>query len=83
MPLRFLMAPPDDWKDHKAHVDGHVAVVHRSDWTTVAAKSLSGRDLAGPRGPVPRLDHREAAERTVARLAVPQTRRHGISGAHG
>lgn len=47
--LRVLMAPPDDWKDGKAHVEGHPAVVHRSDWTAVEAKSLTGRDLAGPR----------------------------------
>ncbi|WSB50682.1 hypothetical protein OHA00_26565 [Streptomyces cellulosae] len=79
--LRVLMAPPDDWKDGKAHVEGHPAVVHRSDWTAVEAKSLTGRDLAGPRGPAPRLDHREDAKRAVARLDAPQTRRHGISGA--
>ncbi|MFD7772313.1 hypothetical protein [Streptomyces sp. NPDC059787] len=73
--LRVLMAPPDDWKDRKAHVEGHTAVLHRSDWTTVEARSLTGRDLAGPRGPAPRLDHSEAAKRAVARLAVPRTRR--------
>lgn len=80
--LRVLTAPPDDWKDHKAHVEGHVAVVHRSDWTAVAAKSLTTRDLAGPRVPAPRPDHREAARQAVARLTSPRTRRHHTSGKH-
>ncbi|RKE23454.1 hypothetical protein BX266_6925 [Streptomyces sp. TLI_171] len=74
--LRVLMAPPDDWQDRKAHVEGHIAVVRRADWTAVGAKSLTGRDLAGPRGPAPRPDHREAARQTVARLASPRTARH-------
>ncbi|MFF7459662.1 hypothetical protein [Kitasatospora sp. NPDC008115] len=78
--LRVLMAPPDDWKDSKAHVEGHVAVVCRADWTAVGAKSLTGRDLAGPRVPAPRSDHREAARQAVARLASPRTRRHHTSG---
>ncbi|WP_099906663.1 hypothetical protein [Streptomyces sp. TLI_171] len=64
--LRVLMAPPDDWKDRKAHAEGHLAVVRRTDWTAVGAKSLAGRDLAGPRVPAPRTDHRETARRTVA-----------------
>ncbi|MFF2042752.1 hypothetical protein ACFVVX_20205 [Kitasatospora sp. NPDC058170] len=74
--LRVLMAPPDDWKDRKAHVEGHIAVVHRADWTAVGAKTLTGRDLAGPRVPAPRPDHREAARQAVARLTSPRTRRH-------
>ncbi|MFC8449298.1 hypothetical protein [Kitasatospora sp. NPDC057223] len=74
--LRVLMAPPDDYKDSKAHVEGHVAVLHRGDWTTVGASSLTHRDLAGPRVPAPRPDHREAARRAVARLASPPVRRH-------
>ncbi|WP_411083490.1 hypothetical protein [Streptomyces sp. cmx-18-6] len=52
--LRVLMAPPDDWKDGRAHGEGHVAVVRRTDWTTVGAGSLTGRDLAGPRVSAPR-----------------------------
>ncbi|MEU2600367.1 hypothetical protein ABZ678_33100 [Streptomyces hirsutus] len=66
--LRVLMAPPDDWRDEAVHEDGHVAVVHRSDWTAVLAQSLNGRDLAGPRAPAPRPDPREAAQRAVAKL---------------
>ncbi|MFJ6140935.1 hypothetical protein [Kitasatospora sp. NPDC092286] len=74
--LRVLMAPPDDWEDEEAHVEGHVAVVSRVDWTTVGAKSLTGRDLAGPRVPVPRPDGRTAARHVVAGLMSPQKRRH-------
>lgn len=80
--LRVLMAPPDDWKDRKAHVEGHVAVVRRADWTVVSAKSPTGRDLAGPRVPAPRLNQREAARQAVARLTSPQTRRHHTRGGH-
>jgi hypothetical protein len=29
--LRILMAPPDDWQDERARVEGHVAVVRRDD----------------------------------------------------
>ncbi|WP_225080680.1 hypothetical protein [Streptomyces sp. CoT10] len=78
--LRVLMAPSDDWKDRKAHVEGHVAVVRRADWTAVGAESLTGRDLAGPRVPAPRPDHRVAARQTVARLVSPRTPRHRTSG---
>ncbi|MEU3571732.1 hypothetical protein AB0E96_25375 [Kitasatospora sp. NPDC036755] len=80
--LRILMAPPDDWKDRAAHVEGHVAVVRRSDWAAVAAKSLTGPDLAGPRIPAPRPDQREAARKAVARLRAPSARRHGTDGTH-
>ncbi|AUG80919.1 hypothetical protein CFP65_6255 [Kitasatospora sp. MMS16-BH015] len=78
--LRVLLAPPDDWKDSKAHREGHLAVIHRTDWATVPAGSLTGTDLAGPRVPAPRPDHREAARRTVARLLSPPTRRHHTGG---
>ncbi|MBL3671477.1 hypothetical protein JL475_37475 [Streptomyces sp. M2CJ-2] len=80
--LRVLTALPDDWKDRKAHVEGHLAVVRRADWTAVGGKSLTGRDLAGPSLPAPRPDQREAARQAVARLRSPQTRRHRTSGAH-
>ncbi|WP_354645229.1 hypothetical protein [Kitasatospora camelliae] len=80
--LRVLMAPSDDWKDPKAHVEGHTAVVRRADWTAVQAKSLTGPDLAGPRVPTPRPDHREAARQTVARLTSRRTARHHTSRAH-
>ncbi|WP_162624938.1 hypothetical protein [Streptomyces cadmiisoli] len=66
--LQVLMAPPDDWQDETAHENGHVAVVARADWTTVPARSLNGRDLAGPRTPAPRPEPREAARRAVATL---------------
>lgn len=74
--LRVLMAPPDDWKDQKAHVEGHVAVVSRANWISVGAKSLTGRDLAGPRVPAARPDGRDAARQTVARVMSSQERRH-------
>ncbi|MBD9726117.1 hypothetical protein [Streptomyces caniscabiei] len=64
--LRVLMAPPDDWQDEQARVEGHVAVVHRDDWAAVPARSLTGRDLAGPRVPAPRPDGREAARQMLA-----------------
>ncbi|MGX1908739.1 hypothetical protein ACWIID_07755 [Streptomyces phaeochromogenes] len=66
--LRVLMAPPDDWQDEAARDHGHVAVVSRTDWTTVPAQSLTGQDLAGPRIPAPRPNPREAAQRAVATL---------------
>ncbi|MGA5445471.1 hypothetical protein ACPCVO_02340 [Streptomyces umbrinus] len=66
--LRVLMAPSDDWQDEAAHEHGHVAVVDRTTWTTVPAKSLTGRDLAGPRTPAPRPDPRETAQRAGATL---------------
>ncbi len=52
--LRVLMAPPDDWKDPDARTEGHVAVVRRSDWSTVPPGSLTSYDLAGPQVPAPR-----------------------------
>ncbi len=64
--LRVLMAPPDDWQDERARVEGHVAVVRRDDWSAVPARSLTGRDLAGPRVPAPRPDGREAARQLLA-----------------
>ncbi|MFH9819220.1 hypothetical protein [Streptomyces sp. NPDC017230] len=66
--LRVLMAPPDDWQDEAAHEHGHVAVVDRADWAAVPARSLSSRDLAGPRVHAPRLTPHEAAQRAVAML---------------
>ncbi|MFF2078008.1 hypothetical protein ACFVXG_25030 [Kitasatospora sp. NPDC058162] len=72
--LRVLMAPLDDWEDAAAHREGHVAVVHRPDWSAVGAGSLTSRDLAGPRVPAPRPDHREAARQSVARLTAPRVR---------
>ncbi|MEU4115526.1 hypothetical protein AB0F71_13635 [Kitasatospora sp. NPDC028055] len=74
--LRVVVAPYDDEEDEAAHVQGHVAVVRRPDWTRVGAKSLTPGDLTGPRVPAPRPDGREAARRTVARLTAPRTRRH-------
>ncbi|WP_406193166.1 hypothetical protein OH807_02270 [Kitasatospora sp. NBC_01560] len=81
--LRVLMAPPDDWKDRKAHVEGHVAVLSRDDWSVVGARSVTGHELAGPRVPVPRPDGREAARTLVARTAARSTRRHHRTGTHG
>ncbi|MFD8755247.1 hypothetical protein ACFV0O_30380 [Kitasatospora sp. NPDC059577] len=78
--VRVLMAPPDDWKDSKAHREGHVAVVSRTDWSAVGAGTLTGRDLAGPRVPAPRPDGRAAARRLVAGLTAPQNRRHHAKG---
>lgn len=68
--LRIVMAPPDDWQDKQARVEGHVAVVHRDDWAAVPPRSLSGRDLAGPRLPAPRPDGREAARQTIAEVTA-------------
>jgi hypothetical protein len=68
--LRILMAPPDDWQDKQARVEGHVAVVHRDDWAAVPARSLTGRDLAGPRMLAPRPDGREAARQMLAGVSA-------------
>ncbi|MFD9151009.1 hypothetical protein [Streptomyces diastaticus] len=81
--LCVLMAPTDDWKDEQDHEEGHIAVVGRVDWTGAEAKSLTGRDLAGPRVPGPRPDHREGARQAVARVPAMRTRRHHISRALG
>ncbi|MET8546101.1 hypothetical protein ABZW03_36545, partial [Kitasatospora sp. NPDC004799] len=78
--LRVLMAPPDDWKDRKAHVEGHVAVVRRPDWRTVAPGSVTGGDLAGPRVPAPRPDGRDEARRTLSALSPDwEPRRHVLA----
>ncbi|MFC9288886.1 hypothetical protein [Streptomyces sp. NPDC057052] len=78
--LRVLMAPPDDWQDEAAHENGHVAVVDRADWTAVPARSLSGRDLAGPRTLAPRPEPREAVQRAAATLrSLWQAQRAGPS----
>ncbi|MEU9366969.1 hypothetical protein AB0D71_20000 [Streptomyces avermitilis] len=66
--LRVFMAPPDDWQDEAAHTDGHIAVVHRTDWTAVPAASLNSQDLAGPRTSAPRADTPEAVQRAAAAI---------------
>ncbi|MFI8515346.1 hypothetical protein ACIGHB_29880 [Streptomyces sp. NPDC085460] len=68
--LQVLMAPPDDWQDKQARVEGHVAVVHRGNWAVVPGRSLTGLDLAGPRVPAPRPDGREAARRLLAEVSA-------------
>ncbi|MFE3501166.1 hypothetical protein [Kitasatospora sp. NPDC059160] len=78
--LRVLMAPADDEDGEEAHGEGHLAVVRRADRAGVGAQCLTARDLAGPRVPAPRPDHREAARRTVARLRAPRARRHRHAG---
>ncbi|MFG2909806.1 hypothetical protein ACGF13_32705 [Kitasatospora sp. NPDC048286] len=78
--LRVLMAPPDDWKDRKAHVEGHVAVLRRPDWRTTAPRSVTPADLAGPRVPAPRPDGREEARRALAALSPDwEPRRHVLA----
>ncbi|AUY52401.1 hypothetical protein [Streptomyces sp. CB01881] len=78
--LRVLMAPPDDWKDRKAHVEGHAAVVRRPDWGAVAPRSLTGADLAGPRVPAPRTDGEDAAHRVLSALGPDwEPRRHVLA----
>jgi hypothetical protein len=66
--LRVLMAPPDDWQDDKAHVEGHVAVLRRPDWHAVGPRSLTPADLLGPRVPAPRPDGRDGARRVLSAL---------------
>ncbi|MEU6988377.1 hypothetical protein ABZ946_33995 [Streptomyces sp. NPDC046324] len=68
--LQVLMAPPDDWQDKQARVEGHVAVVHRGNWAAIPSRSLTGLDLAGPRVPAPRPDGREAARRVLAEVSA-------------
>ncbi|MBD0694649.1 PQQ-binding-like beta-propeller repeat protein [Streptomyces sp. CBMA123] len=67
--LRVLMAPPDDWQDDRARVEGHVAVVRRPDWRAVAPRSLTATDLAGPRVPAPRPDGRDGTHRMLSALS--------------
>ncbi|WP_416967064.1 hypothetical protein [Streptomyces sp. 4F14] len=66
--LRILMAPPDDWQNERAHVEGNIAAVRRDDWSTVPPRSLTGYDLAGPTVPAPRPDTREEARRTLTEI---------------
>lgn len=66
--LRILMAPPDDWQDERARVEGHATVVHRGDWAAVPARSLTSVDLAGPRVSASRPDGRQAARQMLAEL---------------
>ncbi|MBP2055004.1 hypothetical protein J2Z21_008016 [Streptomyces griseochromogenes] len=73
--LRVLMAPPDDWQDGRALVEGHLAVVRRGDWAAVPARSLTGHDLAGPRVSAPRPDGREAARRMLAEVGAGRRHR--------
>ncbi|MFC8453083.1 hypothetical protein [Kitasatospora sp. NPDC057223] len=78
--LRVLMAPPDDYKERNAHVEGHVAVVRRPDWRAAAPRSLTGADLAGPRVPAPRPDGRDEAHRTLSALSADwESRRHVLA----
>nr|BFD88706.1 hypothetical protein KitaXyl93_00660 [Kitasatospora sp. Xyl93] len=78
--LRVLMAPPDDRKDRKAHVEGHVAVVRRPDWRAVAPRSLTAADLAGPRVPAPRPDGSDDAHRALSALSPDwEPRRHVLA----
>ncbi|MGW3044451.1 hypothetical protein ACWC9T_31405 [Kitasatospora sp. NPDC001159] len=67
--LRVLMAPPDDWQDREARVEGHIAVVQQPDWRAVAPRSLTAADLAGPRVPAPRPDGRDEAQRALSALS--------------
>ncbi|GAA0553019.1 hypothetical protein GCM10010172_39430 [Paractinoplanes ferrugineus] len=67
--LRLLLAPPDDWQDRAAWVEGQVAVVRRDDWSAVAPASLEPTELAGPRVPMPRPDDRVPASAAVRRLS--------------
>ncbi|MER5689425.1 hypothetical protein [Streptomyces sp. NPDC002205] len=76
--LRMVMAPPDDWEDETARVEGHVAVVRRPNWTAVPAKSLTGHDLAGPRVPAPRPDGSAVAHRVVAELSTDWESRRNV-----
>jgi hypothetical protein len=68
--LRLVLAPPDDWQDRAARVEGHVASVRRDDWRSVAPASIEPVELAGPRIAVPRLDGRVQARATVSRLSA-------------
>ncbi|MER7668343.1 hypothetical protein ABTY61_07725 [Kitasatospora sp. NPDC096128] len=76
--LRILLAPPDDWQDRAAHVEGHVAVVRRPDWRAVPPRTVAPAELAGPRVPAPRPDGREAARRALSGLAADWDPRHSI-----
>ncbi|MEW2554507.1 hypothetical protein AB0957_22585 [Streptomyces zhihengii] len=68
--LRVLLAPHDDWHDEGAWSEGHVAVVHRSDWSVVGPRSVTEDDLAGPRVAAPRVDLRQEARRRVSGLSA-------------
>ncbi|MEU3895387.1 PQQ-binding-like beta-propeller repeat protein [Streptomyces sp. NPDC045251] len=68
--LRVVTAPPDDWQDKTAPVEGHAAVVRRADWAAVPAESLTGYDLAGPRVSAPRRDGSAAARRMLTELSA-------------
>nr|BFE58519.1 hypothetical protein GCM10020063_030450 [Dactylosporangium thailandense] len=67
--LRLLMAPPDDWQDRAAWIEGHVAVVRRDNWRTLGPASIGSGELAGPRVPAPRPDGRAEARAAVRRFS--------------
>ncbi|MBB2948983.1 hypothetical protein FB565_008769 [Actinoplanes lutulentus] len=67
--LRLLLAPPDDWQDKAAWVEGHVAVVRRADWDAVGPGTIDLTELAGPRFSAPRSDGRAEAEAALSRLS--------------
>ncbi|MEV0247376.1 PQQ-binding-like beta-propeller repeat protein [Nocardia sp. NPDC050712] len=77
--LRVRMAPPHDHKDDSALVEGYVAVIHRPDWRSVPANSLTEDDLDGPRIPLPRPDGRDRARRRICELAPKWQPRRNIS----
>lgn len=76
--LHVLVAPPDDWDDADAHVEGHVANVLRPDWRAVPPGAITHRELAGPRVAALRPDGREAARQAVSALSADWDARRNI-----
>jgi hypothetical protein len=76
--LRLLLAPPDDWQDKAARVEGHVAVVRRADWSAVGPGTVDLTELGGPRVSAPRSDSRAEAEAALSRLSSDREPRRSV-----
>lgn len=76
--LRLLLAPPDDWQDKAAWVEGHVAVVRRADWGAVGPGTIDLTELAGPRVSAPRADSRAEAGAALSRLSGDREPRRSV-----
>jgi hypothetical protein len=76
--LCLLVAPPDDWKDKAAWVEGHVAVVRRADWSAVGPGTIDLTELAGPCVSAPGSDSRAEAETALSRLSSDREPRRSV-----
>ncbi|MET8700189.1 hypothetical protein ABZW10_15160 [Kitasatospora sp. NPDC004723] len=69
--LELVVAPPDDDADDAPETHGFAPVLERDDWRRVAPRSISYKDLTGPRVRASRRPEgvKQAARETLAALA--------------